>query len=250
MRKYHSYEELLKNNRDWVKTKKANDPGFFKRLSEGQKPPYLILGCADSRIPIDTFMQVEPGEFFVHRNIANLISVTDMNFLSVLEYAVNYLNVEHIIICGHTHCGGIAASYKSQCEGLVRNWTTPIKDLIADHKKMLNQIPSMEARLNKISELNVIAQAKNLFKISAIRNKIKSGHRYPKIHGWLLNLEDGHIQIVRLPMKTWKKTGIIPANYCHEVPSPCKIYSEHRISTHTHRPLRSRTTRPKLAPVK
>ncbi len=217
MRKYHSYENLLKNNRDWVKTKKESDPGFFRRLSEGQKPPYLFLSCADSRIPIDTFMQVEPGEFFVHRNIANLISVTDMNFLSVLEYAVDYLHVEHIIVCGHTHCGGIAAAFKSQSEGLVRNWTTPIKDLIADHKKTLNQIGSMEEKLDKIAELNVIAQVKNLFKISLIRKKIKSGH-YPKIHGWLLDLEDGHIQIVRLPMETWKKTGIVPAAYCHKLP--------------------------------
>lgn len=236
MRKYHSYDDLLKKNRDWVKNKKDEDPRFFKRLSVGQRPPYLILGCADSRIPIDTFMQVEPGEFFVHRNIANLISVTDMNFLSVLEYAVNNLHVEHIIICGHTHCGGIAAAYKSQCEGLVHNWTTPIKDLIADHKLLLNKITSVEKRLDKISELNVISQVKNLFKISVIRKKIKSGH-YPKIHGWLLDLEDGHIQIVRLPMETWKKTGIVPVNYCQKTPSSKPLDPAHRQLEYNRRPI-------------
>jgi len=213
MRNYHSYDELLKNNKTWVKVKKNTDTKYFERLSEGQKPPYLFIGCADSRIPIDTFMQVEPGEFFVHRNIANIVSVTDMNFLSVLEYAVNYLQVEHIIVCGHTHCGGVAAAYKSQADGLVKNWTTPIKDLIADHKKILDKIPSTEKKLDKISELNIIAQVKNLFKVSVIRKAIHSGKHYPKIHGWMLDLADGHIQIVRLPVGTWKKTGIVPKNY-------------------------------------
>ena len=163
MRNYHSYEDLIQKNGQWAADKLRKSPAYFDLLSEYQKPPFLFVGCSDSRMPIDTFTQTEPGELFIHRNIANQISLTDMNFLSVLEYAIEVLKVKHIIVCGHYNCGGVEAAYYNRARGLTENWVTQIKDIVREHAPELDAIADTELRLNRLSELNVVAQVRNIF---------------------------------------------------------------------------------------
>jgi carbonic anhydrase len=207
------YEQLLVQNKNWAEDKKDKEPKYFKILSKDHKPPFLFISCSDSRIPMDTYTQTEPGELFIHRNIANQISLTDMNFLSVLEYAVFSLKVKHIIVCGHYYCGGVEAAYKDSAQGLVENWVTPIKDLIKRNKSLLDDIHDERAKLNFISEINVIDQVKKLFKVSMIENIIKEGKEFPTIHGWILDISHGTIKELTLPIEKWKEEGIVPKNY-------------------------------------
>jgi carbonic anhydrase len=213
MKNYHSYSDLIRNNARWAQAKLEQDGLYFKRLAEYQAPPFLFIGCSDSRMPIDTFTQTEPGELFIHRNIANQIYPTDMNFLSVLEYAVEVLRVKHIIVCGHYSCGGVEAAYDDSASGLTENWITRIKDLIREHRGELEAIPDRDSRLNRLSEINVIAQVKNIFMVSAIARLIEGNGYNPTIHGWVLDLKRGLIKDLELPIEAWKKEGIIPMNY-------------------------------------
>lgn len=213
MRYYHSYDELILNNLKWSADKIDRDPQYFNRLSEFQKPPFLFIGCSDSRLPIDTFTQTEPGELFIHRNIANQISLTDMNFLSVLEYAIEVLQVKHIIVAGHYKCGGIEGAFRNNLRGLKENWCTPIKDIISAHRNELAHLPTEDAQLDRLAELNVIHQVKNIFKISALERLIESGGYYPTIHGWVLDIKHGTIKDLDLPIGKWKNEGVVPANY-------------------------------------
>ncbi len=213
MKNYHSYSDLIHNNARWAQAKIEQDGLYFKRLAEYQAPPFLFIGCSDSRMPIDTFTQTEPGELFIHRNIANQISPTDMNFLSVLEYATEVLQVKHIIVCGHYNCGGVKAAYENSARGLTENWITEIKDIVRENREELEAIADCESRLDRLSELNVIAQVKKIFKVSAIERLIEGQGYNPTIHGWVLDLKQGLIKDLELPIDTWKKEGLIPANY-------------------------------------
>jgi carbonic anhydrase len=213
MRVYHSYEELIGKNGVWAAGKLEQDPTYFERLSRIQKPPFLFIGCSDSRMPIDTFTQTDPGELFIHRNIANQIHQTDMNFLTVLEYAIEVLQVKHIIVCGHYHCGGIEAAYRNNARGLAENWIGQIKDIIREHKAELEAIADLEPRLDRLAELNVIAQAKNLFRVSAFARLVEKGGYYPTVHGWVLNIREGRIKDLELPFGLWKAEGIVPEGY-------------------------------------
>jgi carbonic anhydrase len=213
MRNYHSYEDLIQKNGQWAADKLRQSPAYFDLLSEYQKPPFLFIGCSDSRMPIDTFTQTEPGELFIHRNIANQISLTDMNFLSVLEYAIEVLKVKHIIVCGHYNCGGVEAAYYNRARGLTENWVTQIKDIVREHAPELDAIADTELRLNRLSELNVVAQVKNIFKVSALERLIEQNEYYPTVHGWVLNLRKGLIKDIELPLAQWKREGIVPAAY-------------------------------------
>jgi len=213
MRHYHHYDELIRNNTRWAVDQLKKDPKYFVTLSEYQKPPFFYIGCSDSRVPIDTLTQTDPGELFIHRNIANQVSLTDMNLLSAVEFAVETLQVRHIVVCGHYECGGVIGAYRNNLRGLTENWTTPIKDIIRNNKAVLEALPDERSRLDKLTELNVLAQVKNIFKISDLERLIEAGGYYPKVHGWVLNIRTGLITDLVLPLDEWKSEGVLPSTY-------------------------------------
>lgn len=206
------YDQLLKNNKDWVSEKLSTDPEYFSRLSKGQNPPFLYIGCSDSRLPIDLFTGADPGRIFIHRNVANQVFLNDMNLLSVLEYAVKVLMVEHIIVCGHYQCGGVEAAYKGTSMNIVENWTMNIRDISMEHKRELDAIPDMHERLNRLSELNVVRQLRQLCKTSVLHDAFGSG-KYPQLHGWVLDISHGLIHELPLPVDEWKEYGLLPEDY-------------------------------------
>ena len=199
---HHTIEELLKNNRSWVAEKLVSEPEYFNELAAGQKPPYLYVGCSDSRMPLTRYTQTEPGEIFVHRNIANQVSLTDINFLSVLDYAISHLRVQHIIVCGHYRCGGIEAALEGSTTGLVDNWVNPIRELYLEKQSEIDSLSTREERINRLAELNVIAQVKNLYQTSIVRKCMREGNA-PQIHGWVLNLKTGLIQDMQIKTSEW-----------------------------------------------
>ncbi|MBD2336597.1 carbonic anhydrase [Calothrix sp. FACHB-156] len=191
--KYHTIDELLSNNQSWVAEKLAVDANYFNKLSNGQKPPFLYLGCSDSRLPLTNFTRTEPGELFVHRNIANQVSLTDLNFLAVLEYAICHLHVEHIIVCGHYDCGGIKAALEGRTTGIIDNWVNPIRELYLQNQNEIDALPTREARLNFLAEINVLAQVKNLYHTPIVRKALHEENA-PTIHGWVLDIKTGLIK--------------------------------------------------------
>ncbi|MGL5052636.1 MAG: carbonic anhydrase [Cetobacterium sp.] len=208
-----NYNDLLKENLDWVQKKLDLDKDYFEKLSKGQNPPFLYIGCSDSRMPIDTFTQSEPGSFFIHRNIANQVFPNDMNFLATLEYAVEQLEVKHIIVSGHYECGGIKTAHdKCRDSSIISSWLMPIKKIEVENKEELENLKTEEERLDRLTELNVLEQLKHIFEIAIIRNKIESG-KYPKIHGWILDIRHGKIAELEIPIQDWKEKGIIPKEY-------------------------------------
>jgi carbonic anhydrase len=191
-----SYELLLQDNKHWASKKLAEDPGFFNRLLHVQTPEFLWIGCSDSRVPPDQITQTEPGEIFSHRNVANLVVNTDVNLLSVLDYAVNHLKVKHVIVCGHYGCGGVKAAMNNHDYNYVLNmWLRNIKDLIRLHREELEAITDENTRLNRLIELNVQEQVFNLSKTSIIQRCWKNEQR-PDLHGWVYDLKDGVIKPV------------------------------------------------------
>lgn len=171
----------------------SSDPKYFSKLAEGQKPPLLWIGCADSRVPANEIIGAPPGEVFVHRNIANMVVNTDMNMLSVLDYAVSILNVQHVIVCGHYGCGGIKAAMSNQQFGLIDNWIRHIKDVYRFHQKELDDIHDIGKRESRFIELNIIEQVYNLGKTSIIQNSW-SESKSPFIHGWVYDIRNGLIK--------------------------------------------------------
>lgn len=192
----HSYERLLLENKAWAAEKKADDPDFFNRLAKIQTPDFLWIGCSDSRVPANEITGTQPGEIFVHRNVANLVVNTDVNFLSVLDYAVNHLKVNHVIVCGHYGCGGVqAAMTRKDYKPVLNMWLRNIKDVIRIHKAELDAIEDEEQRVNRLVELNVIEQVKNLARKSSIQRAWRNEQR-PHLHGWVYGLKDGLINPV------------------------------------------------------
>lgn len=188
-----SYDRLIENNKEWAASVVKEDPEFFSRLSEVQKPEFLWIGCSDSRVPADRITGTKPGEIFVHRNIANMVIHTDMNLLAVLEYAVDHLEVEHIIVCGHYGCGGVKAAMSRHNYDLINKWIRNIKDVYRMHRETIDYQTKPQDRLNKLIELNVEEQVMNLAKTSIIQKAWKS-RKKPEIHGWVYSLEDGLIK--------------------------------------------------------
>ncbi|RST50100.1 carbonate dehydratase [Variovorax sp. MHTC-1] len=184
-------EELLRNNRLFVEAQLRADPAYFERLAEGQHPEFLWIGCSDSRVPPDRITGTGPGDMFVHRNIANLVVQTDMNLLSVLQYAVEVLRVRHVIVCGHYGCGGVKAAMGCASHGLIDNWLRTIKDTQQYFRRQLEPL-AQEARFRRLVELNVIEQVYNLGKTSVVQQAWREG-RGPAIHGWVFELESGRI---------------------------------------------------------
>ena len=186
------YKKILDNNKKWVETQLALDPDYFQDLSKGQNPPLLWIGCSDSRVPANEIIGAKPGEVFVHRNIANMVIHSDMNMLSVLDYAVNVLKVKHIIVCGHYGCGGVKAAMNNQSIGLIDNWIRHIKDIYRLHDVYLNSITNEEERFNKFVEINVQEQVFDLAKTSIVQNAWKIGQELT-LHGWAYGLNSGYV---------------------------------------------------------
>jgi carbonic anhydrase len=190
------YEVLLKENRQWASEKVATDPEYFHRLSNIQTPEFLWIGCSDSRVPANEITGTQPGEIFVHRNVANLVINTDVNLLSVLDYAVTHLKVRHVIVCGHYGCGGIkAATTKTDFKAVLNMWLRNIKDVYRLHRLELDAIKDEETRTDRLVELNVQEQIFNLAKTSIIQRAWKQEQR-PDLHGWVYGLKDGIIKPV------------------------------------------------------
>lgn len=181
---------LLLENKAWAQSKVEADKDYFTKMAKDQNPTYLWIGCADSRVPPSEITNTDPGQMFVHRNIANLAIHTDMNFLTVLQYAVKHLKVPHIIVCGHYNCGGVRAAISTQSLGLVNNWVRNIKDIYFTHKAEINSIKDEMEQVNRLVELNVMEQVKNLSHTSIIQKSWLNGN-YPIIHGLVYDLNTG-----------------------------------------------------------
>jgi carbonic anhydrase len=194
------YEQVFENNRKWVAECQAIDPEYFKNMAMGQSPEFLYIGCADSRVQPEDFMGISPGQVFVHRNIANLVPNNDMNSLSVVQYAVEHLKVKHIIVCGHYGCGGVAASMEHQDMGKLNIWLRNIEDVYRLHRQELDAIMDKKARQNRLVELNVWEQCLNVMKLSFVQHARKDGD-YPKIHGWVYDLENGVVNDMKINMR-------------------------------------------------
>jgi carbonic anhydrase len=182
--------EILENNKQWVAARNEADPEFFRRLTSGQKPKYLFIGCSDSRVPASGITGTGPGEMFVHRNIANLVVHSDMNLLSVLQYAVEVLGVQDILVVGHYGCGGVAAAASNKQYGLIDNWLVNIRDVVRLHEAEFLSIKDDEQRQRRLVELNVIEQVRNLAKTNIIQNAM-SGENPPRLHGLVYDIADG-----------------------------------------------------------
>ncbi|PIS00690.1 MAG: carbonate dehydratase [Chlamydiae bacterium CG10_big_fil_rev_8_21_14_0_10_35_9] len=183
-------QNLFENNRIWAENKVKNDPQVFSRLSEKQAPKYLWIGCSDSRIPANEILGLEPGEVFVHRNVGNLFPHTDFNCLSVLQYGIDYLNVEHVIVCGHYRCGGVIAAMENAQFGLVDNWLRNIRDIYSREKEQLDAIKDKELKSNRLVELNVLYQVMNVCHTTIVQNAWANNKKL-SIHGWTYDLSTG-----------------------------------------------------------
>ena len=187
------YKKLLENNKEWVASKINENPEFFESLAKGQQPPLLWIGCADSRVPANEIIGAKPGEVFVHRNIANMVIHTDMNMLSVLDYAVNALKVKHVIVCGHYGCGGVNAAMGNQSIGLIDNWIRHIKDVYRLHKDELDAIADEKQKFDRFVELNVSEQVLDLAKTSIVQNAWKNNQEL-LLHGWVYGIGSGLVK--------------------------------------------------------
>ena len=181
---------LFEKNRDWALSVKASDPLFFEKLSAQQSPEYLWIGCSDSRVPANQIVGLMPGEVFVHRNVANMVVHTDLNCLTVLQYAVDVLKVKHVMVVGHYGCGGVAAAYENADNGLLDNWLRNIKDVQYHHQLQLDAIEDKTERLELLCELNVVSQVSNVCHTTIVQNAWRRGQPLA-IHGWVYSLADG-----------------------------------------------------------
>lgn len=194
------YNQMLENNKKWASEQIEKDPNFFLDLAKGQTPPVLWIGCADSRVPANQIIGGKPGEVFVHRNIANMVIHSDMNMLSVLDYAINILKVRHVIVCGHYGCGGVYTAMTKKRVGLIDNWIRHIKDTYRFHKVELDSIKGIQDRFDYFVELNVKEQVLNLAKTSIIQSAWQSGQEV-HLHGWVYSIEDGIIRDQKCTIK-------------------------------------------------
>lgn len=196
-----TYERLLLENKAWAAEKVQDDPEYFSRLAHLQTPEFLWIGCSDSRVPANEITGTHPGEIFVHRNIANMVVHTDLNMLSVLQYAVEVLKVKHVIVCGHYGCGGVKAAMGNHSFGIINKWLRNIKDVYRFHREEMDGLNEDE-KVNKLIELNVKEQVMNLAKTSIVQHSWKENN-YPHLHGWVYGLNNGLIKpIFEMPAGT------------------------------------------------
>ncbi len=197
-----SYEKLLLENKAWAAEKVQDDPEFFSRLANLQTPEFLWIGCSDSRVPANEITGTQPGEIFVHRNVANMVVHTDLNLLTVLDYAVNYLKIKHIIVCGHYGCGGVKAALTKHNFGIINKWLRNIKDVYRIHQQEVDVLSHEDDKADKLVELNVREQVMNLAKTSIVQKAWKYDQR-PDLHGWVYGLKDGIIKpVMEVPAGT------------------------------------------------
>ncbi|WP_374574035.1 carbonic anhydrase [Phenylobacterium sp.] len=196
-------DHLKAKNRAWAQGKLSVDPGFFKRLEGQQSPEYLWIGCADSRVPANEIVDLDPGELFVHRNVANLAPPQDANYLSVLQFAVDVLKVKHIMVVGHYGCGGVAAAVDGQRRGLVDHWLHPIREVAANHRAELDAIPHQHDRLNRLCELNVVRQVKNVASDVFVQDAWARGQKL-SVHGWVYSIADGLVTDLNVTVRDVK----------------------------------------------
>lgn len=190
MRQPLTFERVFENNRAWAEKKKKDDPEFFEKLAQGQHPEILYIGCADSRVTAEDLMGAEPGQVFIHRNIANLVPSSDLNSLSVIEYAIRHLEVKHVVVCGHYECGGVRAAMQAQDLGLLNPWLRNIRDVFRTHYRELSAITDETARYRRLIELNVEEQCVNVIKTAAFqRSFINKG--FPIVHGVVADVRTG-----------------------------------------------------------
>jgi len=194
------YKSLLDNNKAWVAATLEKDPEYFETLAKGQQPPILWIGCADSRVPANQIIGAQPGEVFVHRNIANMVIHSDINMLSVLDYAVNVLKVKHVIVCGHYGCGGVQTAMTNKQVGIIDNWIRHIKDVYRFHKKELDAISDEKERFDRFVELNVFEQVQDLAKTSIIQNAWERKQDI-HLHGWVYGINSGIIKDLDITLK-------------------------------------------------
>jgi carbonic anhydrase len=186
-------QTLLDNNRRWAAGVSARTPGFFERLEQQQAPHYLWIGCSDSRVPANEIVGLLPGELFVHRNVANVVVHTDLNCLSVIQYAVEVLRVRHIIVCGHYGCGGVQAAFEGRKLGMIDNWLRHVQDVQARHAALFDRLQSKDQRLHRLCELNVIEQTRRVCETTVVQNAWSHG-QIVSVHGWIYALSDGHLR--------------------------------------------------------
>ncbi|KAF7561792.1 hypothetical protein G7046_g2327 [Stylonectria norvegica] len=192
-----SHDRLFDNNRAWAEDQKKKHPEFFEHLSKGQNPEYLWIGCSDSRIPAEQIVGLEPGEAFIHRNIANLVCNTDLNAMGVINYAVRHLGVKHIIVCGHYGCGGVKAAMTPKDLGILNPWLRNIRDIYRLHEKELDAITCESERYDRLVELNVIEQCRNVIKTADVQQSYDQ-NRYPIVHGWVFGFSDGLVKDLKI----------------------------------------------------
>lgn len=192
-----SHDKVFEYNKSWAEDQKKKDPEFFSKLSAGQSPEYLWIGCSDSRIPAEQITGLGPGDAFVHRNIANMVVNTDLNVMSVINYAVRHLHVKHIVVCGHYGCGGVKAAMTPQDLGLLNPWLRNIRDVYRLHEKELDAIPEETARYNRLVELNVEEQCRNVIKTAGVQQSYAK-NKYPIVHGWVFGFNDGLLKDLKI----------------------------------------------------
>lgn len=194
-------KHLFDNNRNWAKKIEENDPGFFKKLSRQQNPEYLWIGCSDSRVPANEIVDLLPGELFVHRNVANIVVHTDLNCLSVIQYAVDFLKVKHIIVCGHYSCGGVKEAFKNSRLGLIDNWLRHTQDVAQKHKLLLAKKSDQTQAIELLCELNVIEQVQNVCQTTIVQQAWERNQALT-VHGWIYGLNDGLIKDLNINIQT------------------------------------------------
>jgi carbonic anhydrase len=194
------FEKIFENNKKWISDKLSVDPDYFYKLSKGQHPEFLYIGCSDSRVTAEDLMGVQPGEVFIHRNIANLVVSTDNNLNAVVQYAVEHLKVKHIIVCGHYECGGVKAALNPSDMGQLNSWLQTLRDVYRLHQKELDHVKDAQKRFDRLVELNVKEQCLNIIKIDHVQ---KSWYKtqYPQIHGWVFNVRTGELIDLALDME-------------------------------------------------
>lgn len=188
--------KIFENNERWIQAKTQDDPAYFAKLEKGQKPNVLYIGCSDSRVTAEELMGMQPGEVFVHRNVANIVNAIDLNAQSVINYAVTYLEVNHVVVCGHYSCGGVKAAMESKDMGILNPWLRNIRDVYRAHKDELNDITDEQKRYDRLVELNVKEQAINVLKMAAVQRAVRS--RGMQVHGWVFDIKTGKLIDLKL----------------------------------------------------
>ncbi|MNS95804.1 Carbonic anhydrase 2 [compost metagenome] len=189
-------EQLFKNNREWIENKLRSDSQYFEKLAAGQQPKILYIGCSDSRVTVEEILGLEPGEAFVHRNVANLVNNVDLNVMSVINYALDHLNVDHVVICGHYNCGGVKAAMQSVDLGILNPWLRNIRDVYRMHMDELNAISDEAKRYDRLVELNVEEQCVNVLKTAAVQRGVRN--RGVTVHGWVFDLRNGMVKDLQI----------------------------------------------------